>query len=199
MYVHVHVVNFCATEKFRDVSSFKTFKSCLLSCRFRKTGSINPGQIGGSKPKVTTPEVQNKVRDYKRANPQMFAWEIRQKYVIHSTCTYVCMYMCIRTCIHLHVHVNAQFLFCSLFHALIKDLKFASRLLEDQVCNEANIPSISSINRIIRDKGFKAHIQVQRTDWLHTCVFTCNCTLVLVHVAMLMLQYPVYAWSYECM
>ncbi|XP_052826656.1 probable serine/threonine-protein kinase nek3 isoform X3 [Octopus bimaculoides] len=73
--------------------------------RYRKTGSINPGQIGGSKPKVTTPDVVNKVRQYKNENPQMFAWEIRQK------------------------------------------------LLEDQVCTEKNIPSISSINRIIRDKA----------------------------------------------
>lgn len=73
--------------------------------RYRKTGSINPGQIGGSKPKVTTPDVVNKVRQYKLENPQMFAWEIRQK------------------------------------------------LLEDGVCSEKNIPSISSINRIIRDKA----------------------------------------------
>lgn len=73
--------------------------------RYRKTGSINPGQIGGSKPKVTTPDVVNKVRLFKAENPQMFAWEIRQ------------------------------------------------RLLEQGTCNEGNIPSISSINRIIRDKS----------------------------------------------
>ncbi|XP_062590462.1 uncharacterized protein LOC134252050 isoform X2 [Saccostrea cucullata] len=73
--------------------------------RYRKTGSINPGQIGGSKPKVTTPDVVNCVRQYKLENPQMFAWEIRQK------------------------------------------------LLGDRICNEKNIPSISSINRIIRDKA----------------------------------------------
>ena len=48
---------------------------------YRKTGSINPGQIGGSKPKVTTNNVVEKVRKYKTDNPQMFAWEIRQKYV----------------------------------------------------------------------------------------------------------------------
>ena len=52
------------------------------SCfRYRKTGSINPGQIGGSKPKVTTPDVVNKVRLFKAENPQMFAWEIRQRFV----------------------------------------------------------------------------------------------------------------------
>ncbi|XP_033724847.1 uncharacterized protein LOC117314841 isoform X2 [Pecten maximus] len=73
--------------------------------RYRKTGSINPGQIGGSKPKVTTPGVVSRVRQYKIENPQMFAWEIRQK------------------------------------------------LLSDGICNEKNIPSISSINRIIRDKA----------------------------------------------
>ncbi|KAL5015311.1 hypothetical protein ScPMuIL_009581 [Solemya velum] len=72
--------------------------------RYRKTGNINPGQIGGSKPKVTTPGVVNRVRYYKVENPQMFAWEIRQK------------------------------------------------LLCEGICNEKNIPSISSINRIIRDK-----------------------------------------------
>ncbi|KAK6965238.1 mucin-5AC [Biomphalaria glabrata] len=72
--------------------------------RYRKTGSINPGQIGGSKPKVTTPDVVSMVKQYKMDNPQMFAWEIRQK------------------------------------------------LLQDNVCSEKNIPSISSINRIIRDK-----------------------------------------------
>ncbi|ESO10093.1 hypothetical protein HELRODRAFT_72974 [Helobdella robusta] len=73
--------------------------------RYRKTGSINPGKIGGSKPKVTTPDVVNRVRECKAQNTQMFAWEIRQ---------------------------------C---------------LVQDGICSEKNIPSISSINRIIRDKA----------------------------------------------
>lgn len=47
--------------------------------RFRRTGTINPGQIGGSKPKVTTDMVRDKVREYKVEQPQMYAWEIRQK------------------------------------------------------------------------------------------------------------------------
>jgi len=51
----------------------------LCIYRYRKTGSINPGQIGGSKPKVTTSDVVAKVRFYKAQNPQMFAWEIRHK------------------------------------------------------------------------------------------------------------------------
>ena len=50
--------------------------------RYRKTGTISPGQIGGSKPKVTTLLVVDRVRQYKLTNPQIFAWEIRQKYAL---------------------------------------------------------------------------------------------------------------------
>lgn len=72
--------------------------------RYRRTGTINPGQIGGSKPKVTTPDVVSQVREYKALSPSIYAWEIK------------------------------------------------SRLINDGICTEENVPSISSINRIIRDK-----------------------------------------------
>lgn len=73
--------------------------------RFYETGSIRPGVIGGSKPKVATPHVVNKICEYKRANPTMFAWEIRD------------------------------------------------RLLSENVCSQENVPSVSSINRIVRNKA----------------------------------------------
>ncbi|TNN81157.1 Paired box protein Pax-8 [Liparis tanakae] len=47
--------------------------------RYYETGSIKPGVIGGSKPKVATPKVVDKIADYKRQNPTMFAWEIRDR------------------------------------------------------------------------------------------------------------------------
>ncbi|XP_067106195.1 paired box protein Pax-5 [Osmerus mordax] len=72
--------------------------------RYYETGSIRPGVIGGSKPKVATPKVVDKIADYKRQNPTMFAWEIRD------------------------------------------------RLLADRVCDNDSVPSVSSINRIIRTK-----------------------------------------------
>ena len=40
-----------------------------------------PGMIGGSKPKVATPEVVGKIEGYKRENPTIFAWEIREKLI----------------------------------------------------------------------------------------------------------------------
>ena len=40
-----------------------------------------PGMIGGSKPKVATPEVVGKIESYKRENPTIFAWEIREKLI----------------------------------------------------------------------------------------------------------------------
>uniref|UniRef100_A0A915PXE4 Paired domain-containing protein n=1 Tax=Setaria digitata TaxID=48799 RepID=A0A915PXE4_9BILA len=73
--------------------------------RYYETGSIRPGVIGGSKPKVATPKVVQTIAAYKRANPTMFAWEIREK------------------------------------------------LLEERVCDAENVPSVSSINRIVRNKS----------------------------------------------
>ncbi|KAK6110525.1 Paired box' domain family protein [Brugia pahangi] len=73
--------------------------------RYYETGSIRPGVIGGSKPKVATPKVVQTIAAYKRANPTMFAWEIREK------------------------------------------------LLEERVCDSENVPSVSSINRIVRNKS----------------------------------------------
>ena len=49
--------------------------------RYQETGSIRPGVIGGSKPRVSTPEVEAKIEDMKRQNPGMFSWEIRDKLV----------------------------------------------------------------------------------------------------------------------
>ena len=57
--------------------------------------------IGGSKPKVATPHVVDTISKYKKENPTMFAWEIRD------------------------------------------------RLLTEGVCSQENVPSVSSINRLV--------------------------------------------------
>lgn len=45
--------------------------------RYQETGSIKPGVIGGSKPRVATPEVETRIEELKRDNPGIFSWEIR--------------------------------------------------------------------------------------------------------------------------
>uniref|UniRef100_A0A673CEL7 Paired box protein Pax-6 n=1 Tax=Sphaeramia orbicularis TaxID=375764 RepID=A0A673CEL7_9TELE len=71
--------------------------------RYYETGSIRPRAIGGSKPRVATPEVVGKIAQYKRECPSIFAWEIRD------------------------------------------------RLLAEGICTNDNIPSVSSINRVLRN------------------------------------------------
>jgi len=87
--------------------------SKILS-RFYETGNFRAGVIGGSKPKVATPHVVDAIAKYKRENPTMFAWEIRD------------------------------------------------RLVADGVCTQEGVPSVSSINRIVRNKVVE---KVSRTDY----------------------------------
>ena len=70
-----------------------------------QTSGRVPGMVGGSKPKVATPEVVDKIEGYKKENPTIFAWEIRE------------------------------------------------RLIAEGVCKNSTAPSVSSINRIIRNRA----------------------------------------------
>ncbi|CAF1155688.1 unnamed protein product, partial [Didymodactylos carnosus] len=76
--------------------------------RFYETGSIKPRAIGGSKPRVATPDVVSKIAQIKGENPSIFAWEIRE------------------------------------------------RLLNDGICTQDNLPSVSSINRVLRNLQSKS-------------------------------------------
>ncbi|XP_043467790.1 paired box pox-meso protein-like [Leptopilina heterotoma] len=75
-----------------------------ILARYHETGSILPGAIGGSKPRVTTPKVVQYIKQLKSKDPGIFAWEIRD------------------------------------------------RLLSDGICDKYNVPSVSSISRILRNK-----------------------------------------------
>ncbi|ENN70830.1 hypothetical protein YQE_12494, partial [Dendroctonus ponderosae] len=75
-----------------------------ILARYHETGSILPGAIGGSKPRVTTPKVVAYIKNLKQKDPGIFAWEIRD------------------------------------------------RLIHDGICDKYNVPSVSSISRILRNK-----------------------------------------------
>ncbi|CAG0899908.1 unnamed protein product [Darwinula stevensoni] len=54
--------------------------------RYQETGSIRPGVIGGSKPKMASPDVEKRIEDYKKENPGIFSWEIRDRLVKEGLC-----------------------------------------------------------------------------------------------------------------
>ncbi|XP_057326592.1 protein gooseberry isoform X5 [Microplitis mediator] len=49
--------------------------------RYHETGSVKPGVIGGSKPRVATPEVEASAKDLQRQKPGIFSWEIRDQLI----------------------------------------------------------------------------------------------------------------------
>jgi paired box protein 1/9 len=57
-----------------------------ILARYNETGSILPGAIGGSKPRVTTPNVVKHIKIYKERDPGIFAWEIRDKLLADGVC-----------------------------------------------------------------------------------------------------------------
>lgn len=59
----------------------------IRTFRYYETGSFKAGVIGGSKPKVATPPVVDAIANYKRENPTMFAWEIRDRLLAEGICS----------------------------------------------------------------------------------------------------------------
>ncbi|KAJ8923280.1 hypothetical protein NQ315_001837 [Exocentrus adspersus] len=49
--------------------------------RYQATGSIKPGVIGGSKPRVATADVEERIEEMKKEQPGIFSWEIREKLI----------------------------------------------------------------------------------------------------------------------
>ncbi|XP_076253441.1 protein gooseberry-like isoform X2 [Rhynchophorus ferrugineus] len=54
--------------------------------RYQETGSIRPGVIGGSKPRVATAEVEARIEQLKKEQPGIFSWEIRDRLIKEGIC-----------------------------------------------------------------------------------------------------------------
>ncbi|UYV81917.1 PAX3 [Cordylochernes scorpioides] len=54
--------------------------------RYQETGSIRPGVIGGSKARVSTPEVERRIEELRQESPGAYSWEIRDRLVKEGLC-----------------------------------------------------------------------------------------------------------------
>lgn len=81
VYIHLHAYQLLVLLLFLT----QLLSSSLLT-RYNETGSILPGAIGGSKPRVTTPKVVNYIKDLKHKDPGIFAWEIRERLLKDGVC-----------------------------------------------------------------------------------------------------------------
>ena len=54
--------------------------------RYAETGSIKPGSIGGSKPRITTPQIEAKIEHYRKESPSILCYEIRRRLVEDHLC-----------------------------------------------------------------------------------------------------------------
>lgn len=54
--------------------------------RYQETGSIRPGVIGGSKPRVATPDIEKKIEEYKNEDPTLYSWQIRERLFKEGVC-----------------------------------------------------------------------------------------------------------------
>ncbi|XP_026518619.1 paired box protein Pax-4, partial [Terrapene carolina triunguis] len=72
-----------------DISrSLKVSNGCVSKIlgRYYQTGAVEPKAIGGSKPRMATPEVVARIAQLKLAHPSIFAWEIRRKLRSEGIC-----------------------------------------------------------------------------------------------------------------
>ncbi|XP_050413904.1 paired box protein Pax-3 isoform X1 [Patella vulgata] len=54
--------------------------------RYQETGTIQPGMIGGSKPRIAPSDIEQRIEELKRENPNIFSWEIRDKLLEERLC-----------------------------------------------------------------------------------------------------------------
>ncbi|KAJ8976396.1 hypothetical protein NQ317_003946 [Molorchus minor] len=106
--------------------------------RYQETGSIRPGVIGGSKPRVATQEVENRIEQLKKEQPGIFSWEIRDRLIkMLGTDTVD------------NKEVSKSY----------KEVFKVFSLLQEGICDKNSAPSVSSISRLLRRWQVKDEVE----------------------------------------
>ena len=100
--------------------------------RYQETGSIRPGVIGGSKPKVTGDDIEKKIDDYRRENPNIFSWEIRDKLIKVGPSLAKVRTDQLSPLGRLYIYI------------------YILDRIKDGICDKQTTPSVSSISRLLR-------------------------------------------------
>uniref|UniRef100_A0A8C3J4S4 Paired box 4 n=1 Tax=Calidris pygmaea TaxID=425635 RepID=A0A8C3J4S4_9CHAR len=72
-----------------DISrTLKVSNGCVSKIlgHYYRTGAVEPKAMGGSKPRVATPQVVARIAQLKLEQPSLFAWEIRRQLHAEGTC-----------------------------------------------------------------------------------------------------------------
>ena len=70
----------------KNLTCLTQWRKFINFSRYYETGLIKPRHIGGSKPRVATPNVVNRISEYKRECPSVFSWEIRDRLLSEGVC-----------------------------------------------------------------------------------------------------------------
>lgn len=148
-HVRMHIVNLAnsGTRPCEISRQLRVSHGCVskILARYQETGSIAPGAIGGSKPRVTTPKVVAFIRYINLTFPskdtltESLTWLTASFHLSSPSCSSSCS-------------PSPSFSLLFHFHRRLKEndsgifaWEIRDRLINEKICDKTNVPSVSSI------------------------------------------------------
>lgn len=58
-----------------------------ILCRYQETGTVDPGIVSLNKPRDVTPEIEEKIDQFRKENGGIFSWEVRDRLLRENVCS----------------------------------------------------------------------------------------------------------------